>query len=106
MNVLLARKVLERCFPLRKRRRVFTLYQHKGLNYSIFKNDSQIAAFSKNSVKIGKGDRYEIQMNDDASLVIVICLALTVNDSENEDDDATVTYDLGNIAEDRQFDRS
>ena len=45
-------------------------------------------------------------MNDDASLVIVICLALTVDDSEKEDDDATVTYDLGNIAEDRQFDRS
>jgi uncharacterized protein YxjI len=26
----------------------FTLYEHKGLNYSIFQNGCQIAAFSKN----------------------------------------------------------
>jgi uncharacterized protein YxjI len=85
----------------------FTLYEHKGLNYSIFQNNSQVAAFSKNRVKIGDGDRYEILMNDDANLVVVICLALIVDASENEGDTASVTYDFGNIGpEDRPFDRS
>jgi hypothetical protein len=31
----------------------FRQYQHKGLNFSIFQNDSQIAAFTKNKVTIG-----------------------------------------------------
>jgi uncharacterized protein YxjI len=85
----------------------FTLYEHKGLNYSIFQNNSQIAAFNKNRVKIGNGDRYEIRMNDDANLIVVICLALVVDASENEGDSASVTYDFGNIGpEDRPFDRS
>jgi len=46
-------------------------------------------------------------MNDDANLIIVICLALTVDASENEDDAATVTFDFGNIGpEDRPCDKS
>jgi len=85
----------------------FRLYEHKGLNYSIFHNDSQIAAFSKNRLKIGNGDRYEISMNSDANLVIIICLVLIVDVAENENDPATVTYDFGNIGpEDRPFDSS
>ena len=85
----------------------FTLYEHKGLNYSIFQSGCQIAAFSKNRLKIGDGDRYEILMNDDANLLVVICLALTVDASENEGDTASVTYDFGNIGpEDRSFDKS
>jgi len=85
----------------------FRLYEHKGLNYSVFQNNRQIAAFNKNRIKIGKGDRYEIRMNDDANLIIVICLALTVDASENEDDAATVTFDFGNIGpEDRPCDKS
>lgn len=85
----------------------FRLYQHKGLNYSIFHDDHQIAAFSKNSLKIGKGDRYDVRMNGDANVLLVICLALAVDSSENEDNSATVTYDFGNIGpEDRPFDES
>jgi hypothetical protein len=46
-------------------------------------------------------------MNDDANLLVVICLALTVDASENEGDTASVTYDFGNIGpEDRSFDKS
>ena len=86
----------------------FRLYQHKRLNYSIFKNDSQIAAFSKNRVKIGGTDRYEIQMNDDANLVVIICMALVIDCGELEDETAgTITVDLGSLGpEERSFDRS
>ena len=85
----------------------FTLYEHKGLNYSIFQNNSQIAAFTRNRVKIGNGDQYEILMNEDANLLVVVCLALIVDASENEGDTSSVTYDFGNIGpEARPFDKS
>jgi uncharacterized protein YxjI len=85
----------------------FRLYQHKGLRYSIFQDERQIAAFSKNRVTIGKGNRYDIQMDADADLVVLLCLVLTVNTAENADNKATVTVDLGNIGpEDRPFDES
>jgi hypothetical protein len=84
----------------------FRLYQHKRLNYSIFQNDSQIAAFSKNRVKIGGTDRYEIRMNDDANFVAIICMALVIDCGELEDETAgTVTIDLGSLGpEERPFD--
>ena len=76
----------------------FTLYEHKGLNYSIFQNNSQIAAFTKNRVRIRNGDSYEIRPNDDADLVVVICLALSVDASENQEDTASVTFILATLA--------
>jgi uncharacterized protein YxjI len=85
----------------------YRLYQHKGCNYSIFQNDSQVAAFTKNRVKIGKGDQYEIRVNDDTNVILVICLVLTIDAEEYEDDNASVTFDLGSIGpEDRPFDKS
>jgi uncharacterized protein YxjI len=85
----------------------FRLYQHKGRKWSIFQNDRQIAAFTKNRLVIGKGNSYEIRMNADADAVVVICLTLTVNTAEHDDDNATVTIDLGNIGpEDRPFNES
>jgi len=85
----------------------FRLYQHKGRRWSIFQNDLQIAAFTKNSITIGKGNEYDLRMNSNADVLVVICLTLTLNTSENDDDNATVTIDLGNIGpEDRPFDES
>jgi hypothetical protein len=46
-------------------------------------------------------------MNDDANLIIIVCLALTVDVSEYEGDTASVTFDVGNIGpEERAFDES
>lgn len=85
----------------------FRLYEHKGLNWSVFQNDAQIAAFSKNKVKIGKGDRYEIRMNEDANLAVMICLVLAIDASENEGNNTSVTYDFGQLGpEARPFDES
>jgi len=86
----------------------YRLYQHKRLNYSIFQKDSQIASFSRNRVKIGGTDQYEIRMNDDANLVAIICMALVIDCSELEDETAgTVTVDLGSLGpEERPFDPS
>ena len=85
----------------------YRLYQHKGLNFSIFLGDKQIAAFTKNRVVIGKGHRYDIRMNADVDRAIVVCLVLTLNTSQHTGDDTAITIDLGNIGlEDRPFDES
>jgi uncharacterized protein YxjI len=85
----------------------FRLYQHKGLNYSIFQNKTQVAAFSKNAVTIGSGDQYEIRVNDDANLMVVICIVLAIDLSENEANNTSIAYDFGNIGpEDRPFDKT
>jgi uncharacterized protein YxjI len=86
----------------------FRLYQHKRLNYSIWQNDSQIAAFSKNRVKIGRIDHYEIRMNDDANPVAIVSMALVMDCGELEDESGgTVTIDLGSLGpEQRPFDPS
>jgi uncharacterized protein YxjI len=85
----------------------YHLYQHKGLKYSIFKDDEQIAAFIKNRIVLGKGNHYDIQMNVDADLILVLCMVVTINTAEHDDDDSTVTIDFGNFGpEGRPFDES
>ena len=59
---------------------------------------SQIAAFSKNRVKIGRFEHYEIRMNDDANPVVIVSMALVMDCGELEDDSGgTVTIDLGSL---------
>ncbi|HEY6377447.1 MAG TPA: hypothetical protein VIX90_18140 [Edaphobacter sp.] len=83
------------------------LYRHKGVRYSIFKDDRQIAAISRNRVVIGKGHRYEIAVNADANIVVILCMMLALNTPEDDPNDSTVTYDCGNVGpEERPYDES
>jgi uncharacterized protein YxjI len=83
----------------------YCLYGHRGLRYSIFQDNRQIAAFTKNRIVIGKGNQYEIKINDDADVIVIICMVLAINTSEDDDDNATVTIDVGSIGpEERPFD--
>jgi len=85
----------------------YRLYQHKGLRYSIFHNDRQVAAFQKNRIVFLNGNRYELRMDHDADLVLILCMVLTLNSSEQSgDDNSTITIDFGNIFEERPFDFS
>jgi hypothetical protein len=84
----------------------YTLYTHKGLNYSIFRAEDQVAAFSKNRFVIGGGDRYEIHANSDEDALLMICIVLVVDVLDGADHE-TVTIDLGNVGpEARRFDES
>lgn len=86
----------------------FHMYEHKGLRYSIFEGDSQIAAFTKNRITIGKGHKYDIQMNADANLLVIISMILALNTAEDDSGShTTVEVDLGNIGpQERAFDES
>lgn len=83
-----------------------TVYQHKGLKWSVFNGVTQIAAFTKNRVVVGKGNHYEVRINHDANHLLVICMVLALSTSDDQDN-STITYDAGNIGpEDRPFDES
>ncbi len=83
----------------------YRLYRHKGLKYSIFQDERQIAAFAKNRIVVGKGNQYEISLNDNADVIVIVCMVLAINTAENDDDDTTVTIDIGSIGpEERPFD--
>jgi uncharacterized protein YxjI len=83
----------------------YWLYQHKGLKFSLFKDDHQIAALEKNRVVFGGGNEYLIQMDADADVLVTMCIALTINTLEYDDDDNTVTIDFGSIGpEERPYD--
>jgi len=86
----------------------YHLFQHKGVRYSIFKDDTQIAAITRNKFIVGSGNEYDIEMNGDADLVVVSCMILALNTEDGDDSDqGTFTYDFGSLGpEDRKFDES
>lgn len=85
----------------------YRLYQHKGLNYSIFQDDRQIAAFASNRVIVGKGKQYSIRASNGVNIPVIISMVLAMNTAENDHDRSTVTYDFGNFGpQERPFDES
>jgi uncharacterized protein YxjI len=83
----------------------YWLYQHKGLKFSLFKDDRQIAAIEKNRVVFGSGNQYQIQVDADADILVVVCMVITINTLEYDDDQDTVTIDFGSIGpEERPYD--
>jgi uncharacterized protein YxjI len=83
----------------------YSLYEHKGLRCSIFRQDRKVAAFTKNRIVWGSGNKYEIRVDSDADLALILCMVLSVSLSEDNDKDNSVTIDLGNIGpEGRPFD--
>jgi hypothetical protein len=84
----------------------YTIYEHRGLKYSVFRGDLQIAAFEKNRVAWGNGNEYDVRMDADADVLVMSCIVLTINSGDDQNDE-TVTIDFGNIGpEARPFDES
>jgi len=100
-------KLWTRVFVCEGDNETFRLFEHKGLRYSIFHNDRQIAAFVKNRVVFGSGNQYKIRIDSDADSIVILCLVLTINSAEYDDDDSSVTIDFGNVGpEGKKFDES
>lgn len=86
----------------------FHLYRHKGVRYSVFQNDRQVAAFSKNRLIIGNGRNFDLRVNSDVNLNLIISMVLCLNTEDGDDEtDNAVTYDFGSLGpEDRKFDEA
>jgi uncharacterized protein YxjI len=100
-------KLLTRVFKCEGGSDAYTLYEHRGLKFSIFKGDVQIAAFTKNLMVIGSGNEYQVRMNSDADVLLIVCMVIAINSIEFNDDSQTVNFDFGNIGpQGRVFDES
>ena len=86
----------------------YHLFEHHGLRYSIFQENTQVAAITRNQFVIGNGYVYEVHMNRDADVVVIACMILALNTNAHRDEDnGAFTYDFGKIGpEDRAFDEN
>lgn len=86
----------------------YRLYAHKGVRYSIFQQDMQIAAFSQERLFIGNGREFDLRLNSNADIPLVIAMVLCSNTEDgNDESEATITYDFGHLGpEDRKFDEA
>lgn len=86
----------------------YTLYQHKGRRCSIFLGERQVAAFDKNKVVFAGGNEYDVRVDSDANLMLILCMVLTINTEDYDDDKQDmISVDLGNFGpEARPFDES
>ena len=85
----------------------YKLLRHKRNDYSVFKEDIQIASFNKGAISFGKGDVYNAKANSSVNLPLILCMILSVDITENEDsnDSASISFDFGNIGpEEKPFD--
>jgi uncharacterized protein YxjI len=76
---------------------VLTLYEHRGMNRSIFNGDRQVAAYTKTRFAIGMGHRYDIRMDADADLVLIVCMVLALSVSDDNMEEGVVSLDIGKI---------
>ena len=75
---------------------VYDIYSHRGRKYSIYKNDTQIAWWTKEAVTWFGGDNYKIiaDNNCDYNLIISFCLVIDNCKSKNE---GAINIDIGKI---------
>lgn len=74
---------------------IYRLYRHRGVKFSIYKDDTQIAAITKNRLTIGSGNEYQIQISSNADPLIVTAMILAFNSSKEDDKKGAVSVDVG-----------
>ena len=85
----------------------YRLYRHRGVKFSVFKGDTQIAAITKNRIAIGSGNEYQVRINSDADPLIVTAMVLAFNSSKEDDKKGALTVDVGYMGlEAKPFDSS
>ncbi|TAJ12520.1 hypothetical protein DMA11_12660 [Marinilabiliaceae bacterium JC017] len=85
----------------------YDIYGHRGRKFSIFKNDQQVAWFTKEAVTFFEGDNYMMMANDDADQFLMVCFVLIVDNyrSKKRNNNA-INIDLGNVFQARPFDKN
>ena len=76
----------------------YNVYGHTGRKYSVFKNDIQVAYWTKETVSWFAGDNYKIVADNDCDKDLLISFCLIVDNFRSDDHDSnTVNIDFGNI---------
>ncbi|HWV75512.1 MAG TPA: hypothetical protein VN040_27535 [Pseudosphingobacterium sp.] len=83
----------------------YDIYRHRGLKYSIFKNDQQVAWWGKSIITWFEGDSYRIIANDDCDVDLIISFCLIIDNISGNHDTEVITLNIGNIGfQARKFD--
>ena len=75
---------------------LFELKQHKRNDRSLFRNNIQVASFTKERVSFFERDVYQIYANSDENIILLICLAI-FDDIGRYGDNETATSNYGSI---------
>jgi uncharacterized protein YxjI len=76
----------------------YDIYGHNGRKYSIYKNNSQIAWWDKESVAWFNGDNYKLVANNNVDIELLICFCLIMDNKTSQNNKGnTVTIDFGHI---------
>jgi len=73
----------------------YRLYRHRGVKFSIYKGDVQVAAVTKNRLTIGSGNEYQVQISSDADPLLVTAMILAFNSSKEDKKKGAVNVDVG-----------
>lgn len=87
---------------------LYEIFGHRGRKYSVYKNDKQIAWWSKSIVSWFDGDNYQIIADDnsDYELLISFCLLIDNEFSKSNGNNA-ITIDFGsNLLQAKKFDKT
>jgi uncharacterized protein YxjI len=77
---------------------IYDIYAHRGRKYSVYKNNLQVAWWTKKAVTWFNGDNYKIISNNscDKNLLITFCLIID-NYTSNDKNKRTVNFNIGRI---------
>lgn len=76
---------------------IYDIYRHRGLKYSIFKNNQQVAWWEKSIITWFEGDSYRIIANDDCEANLLISFCLIIDNISGHHDTQMMTINIGNI---------
>ena len=100
-------KIMSQVYSCKSKDEEYKLITHKGVRFSIFKGDTQVAWFNKNRMSFGTGNVYNITANSDADIALISSMILARNTSKEDGKKSMVNIEVGHIGpEDRPFDES
>jgi uncharacterized protein YxjI len=75
----------------------YTLYTHRSLQFSIFKGEKQVAAFTRNRVSIGSGHTYSITMDSGADVVLLSGIVIAFNTLTADKEKKSIGVEIGHV---------
>jgi hypothetical protein len=86
---------------------VYDIYGHRGLKYSVYRNDVQVAYWQKESVSWFEGDNYKLIASDDVSAELLALFNIIIDNAKSRKNKGTFNINWGYIGpQARPFDPS
>jgi hypothetical protein len=83
----------------------YDIYAHRGRKYSVYKNDVQVAWWTKQAVSWFDGDNYKIIADNNCDYNLIISFCLIIDNYRSQDRKHIINIDIGKIGpEAKKFD--